>query len=163
MRAGLIAIALALAGCSGQKPEALVGAWRSRIAFSNGPFAAIKDLEFMYVFHADGTLTESSNYDASPPVPPAYGVWRKTEPARYEAHYEFYLTKPPASAGDLPNGWGPAGHGAFDETITVAADGRSFTSTLRYQGFDAAGQPTADKGEAKGAADRMTAGAPAKQ
>ena len=35
--------------------------------------AAMKNLEFMYVFDADGTMTESSNYDSFPPGPPAYG------------------------------------------------------------------------------------------
>ena len=38
-----------------------------------------KDLEFMYAFNVSGTMTESSNYDAAPPVPPAYGVWKKVE------------------------------------------------------------------------------------
>src|SRR5713101_6199191 len=50
--------------------DMLVGAWRGRVQFRAGPFAAVKDLEFMYVFNAGGTMTESSNYDASPPVPP---------------------------------------------------------------------------------------------
>ena len=37
----------------------------------------MKDLEFMYVFNVGGTMTASSNYDGAPPVPPAYGVWRR--------------------------------------------------------------------------------------
>ncbi len=49
--------------------------WRARSA---------KDLEFMYVFHADGTMTESSNYDAFPPGPPAYGVWRNSGRRQYD-------------------------------------------------------------------------------
>ena len=55
----------------------LVGEWRAPLQFTSGAFAPIKDLEFMYVFNQGGTMTESSNYDASPPVPPAYGIWRK--------------------------------------------------------------------------------------
>lgn len=53
--------------------DSLVGAWRSQIRFNGGSFAEIKDLQFMYVFNAGGTMTESSNYDGAPPVPPAYG------------------------------------------------------------------------------------------
>ena len=56
----------------------LVGAWRSHIRFSGGALAEVKDLEFMYVYNAGGTMTESSNYDRAPPVPPAYGVWKKS-------------------------------------------------------------------------------------
>jgi hypothetical protein len=55
----------------------LMGEWRAKLQFTSGAFAAVKDLEFMYVFNQGGTMTESSNYDASPPVPPAYGIWRK--------------------------------------------------------------------------------------
>src|SRR3954447_24153644 len=75
----------------------LMGEWRAQLQFSSGAFAPIKDLEFMYVFNQGGTLTESSNYDASPPVPPAYGIWRKTGDNKYELKYEFYVTKPPAA------------------------------------------------------------------
>src|SRR4051812_42743591 len=64
---------LFLVGCAGSEKQpvnpvaanALVGAWRSHVAFDSGAFANVKDLEFMYVFNAGGTMTESSNYDAS--------------------------------------------------------------------------------------------------
>jgi hypothetical protein len=51
-------------------------------------------------------MTESSNYDASPPVPPAYGVWRAVGDS-YEAKYVFYTTKSPASFDEVTkgNGW----------------------------------------------------------
>ena len=65
----------------------------------------------MYVFNLGGTMTESSNYDASPPVPPAYGIWRKVGPRQFEAKYEFYVTKPPAAFEEIAKGggWGPGG------------------------------------------------------
>src|SRR4051812_27699208 len=75
----------------------LQGEWRAKLQFTSGAFASIKDLEFMYAFNQGGTLTESSNYDASPPVPPAYGIWRKVGTKQFEAKYEFYVTKPPAA------------------------------------------------------------------
>src|SRR5688572_16652310 len=82
---------LVTAGCSpnpsvtSNSPSSLVGAWRSKLQFTSGAFAPIRDLEFLYVFNAGGTMTESSNYDGTPPVPPAYGVWRQTAPNEFEA------------------------------------------------------------------------------
>jgi hypothetical protein len=130
----------------------LVGEWRAQLQFSTGAFATIKDLEFMYVFSQGGTMTESSNYDASPPVPPAYGIWRKVGGREFEAKYEFYVTKAPAAFDEIVKGggWGPAGRGVFVERITVAEDGKSFTSKIKYDQFDAAGKPAEGGGEATG-------------
>src|SRR6185503_17373351 len=93
--------------------DSLVGAWRSQVLFSGGALAGMKDLEFMYVFNAGGTLTESSNYDGAPPVPPAYGVWRKVGPRRFEARYVFYSTRAPETFADIAKGggWPPSGRG----------------------------------------------------
>jgi hypothetical protein len=130
----------------------LLGEWRARLQFSSGAFASVKDLEFMYVFNQGGTMTESSNYDASPPVPPAYGIWRKVGGREFEAKYEFYVTKAPAAFEDISKGggWGPAGRGLFVERITLSADGRSFTSKIKYDQFDTAGKPAEGGGEATG-------------
>ncbi|HJW45440.1 MAG TPA: hypothetical protein VJ484_03020 [Lysobacter sp.] len=136
--------------------EALVGAWKSQVQFKSGAFASIQDLEFMYVFNAGGTLTESSNYDGVPPVPPAYGIWRRIGPNRFEARYEFYATKPPARLEELTTGggWQPAGRGVFIERIEMAPDSQSYTSTIRYSAFDAKGVPVEGGGEANGRAMR---------
>ena len=84
-----------LVACTQDRPverHGMVGAWRSSIAVKSGVLAEAKGLEFMYVFHNDGTMTESSNYDAAPPVPPAYGVWRTAGAGRIESTYEFFTT-----------------------------------------------------------------------
>jgi hypothetical protein len=130
----------------------LAGEWRAQLQFTSGAFASIKDLEFMYAFNQGGTMTESSNYDAFPPVPPAYGIWRKVGDNQFEAKYEFYVTKPPAAFDEIAKGggWGPAGRGVFVERITVAADGKSFTSKIKYDQFDTAGKPAEGGGEATG-------------
>lgn len=150
---------LAMAGCDitpAAKPPALLGAWRSSLQFETGAFAAVKDLEFMYVFNAGGTMTESSNYDSAPPVPPAYGVWREIGSNEFEAKYEYYATAPSDSEALLKGaGWLPAGRGVFTERITVAADGQTFTSTIHYDAFDSKGQPIEGGGEAKGRAIRI--------
>lgn len=150
---------MSVAGCAHSVAQAgpasspvLVGAWRSAIQFKSGAFASIKDLEFMYVFNSGGTLTESSNYDGAPPVPPAYGVWRSVGANEFEAKYEYYATKPPSRLEDLTTGggWLPSGRGVFVERIKVAAGGRSYVSTIRYEVFDPARKPVEGGGEAEG-------------
>jgi hypothetical protein len=136
----------------------LAGEWRAKLQFTSGAFAAIKDLEFMYVFNQGGTMTESSNYDASPPVPPAYGIWRRVGPKEFQAKYEFYVTRAPAAFGDIAKGggWAPAGRGVFMERITVSDDGKSFTSTITYEQFDTTGKPAEGGGEATGRGVKLT-------
>ena len=162
---GLIAL-LGLAGRSQPMPLAardkaaieLMGEWRAQLQFTSGAFASVKDLEFMYVFNQGGTMTESSNYDASPPVPPAYGIWRKVGDREFEAKYEFYVTKPPAKFEEISKGggWGLGGRGVFVERITVSADGKSFTSKIKYDQFDTAGKPAEGGGEATGRGVKLT-------
>ena len=130
----------------------LQGEWRAQLQFASGAFAPIKDLEFMYSFNQGGTMTESSNYDASPPVPPAYGIWRKVGDLEFEVKYEFYVTKAPAAFEEITKGggWGPAGRGVFVERITLSKDGKTFTSKIKYDQFDAAGKPAEGGGTATG-------------
>ena len=123
---------------SANEDNELVGAWKGKVQFKSGAFATLKDLEFMYVFNEGGTMTESSNYDGAPPVPPAYGIWRKTGDREFEARYEFYITKVPQSFDDITtsNGFPPAGYGVLIEKITLSEDGKSFKSTIKYDAFD---------------------------
>lgn len=153
--------AVILLGCNPapprqEAPPPIIGAWRSTLQFSSGAFASIKDLEFMYVFNQGGTLTESSNYDGAPPVPPAYGVWRAISATEFEAKYEFYVTAPaPPDAFKTGAGWLPSGRGIFTERITLAPDGKTFTSTITYEAFDARGQPADGGGTATAHAVRI--------
>ena len=115
---------------------ALVGEWRAELQFTSGAFAAVKDLEFMYAFNQGGTMTESSNYDASPPVPPAYGIWRKVSDREFEAKYEFYVTRAPGGFGEIAKGggWAPAGRGVFVERIKTMGDLRAKLPELNLSG-----------------------------
>ena len=130
----------------------LVGAWSAKIQFKEGPFAEVDDLEFMYVFNEGGTMTESSNYDAIPPVPPAYGIWRSIGGNTYEAKYRFFANREPDTSDHVAigSGWLPAGSGTLVETIVVASDSKSFTSTIHYEAFDKSGNRTAGGGNATG-------------
>jgi hypothetical protein len=135
----------------------LAGAWRARVTFRTGAFAAIRDLEFMYVFNAGGTLTESSNYDSAPPVPPAYGVWHKLGATQYEAKYTFFVTKPPGSFSEIAGGagWLPTGHGVLTERITLATDGNSYKSLIAYEPVGADGKTVEGGGVGEVSAVRM--------
>lgn len=153
-RPGLVVLVLAtLAGCarapSPAAPPALVGAWRGSVRFSGGVLGPVQDLEFLYVFNAGGTMTESSNYDEVPPVPPAYGEWRRSGTDRFEAKYTFFTTSPPSRPDSLVGGggWRPAGYGVLTEQIRMAPDGRSYESTIRLEMFDASGKPVMGDGE----------------
>jgi hypothetical protein len=135
----------------------LVGAWRSQVQFTSGAFAEVKDLELMYAFNAGGTMTESSNYDGSPPVPPAYGVWRKVAAGQYQAKYSFYVTRAPKAFEDIAKGggWSPGGIGVIVEKIALADDGKTYTSTLRVDIFDETGKLIESGSEAFGRGSRM--------
>jgi len=148
-------------GCQPGKPpatEGLVGAWRGSVQFTTGSFATTKDLEFMYVFNAGGTMTESSNYDSMPPVPPAYGGWKKVGDGKFEARYAYYWTKAPSSFDAIAKGggWSPGGHGVLTQKITLSPDGRAFDSSITLEVFDQQGKPTEPASQASGKGIRMT-------
>ena len=143
---------------AGAAHGSLAGAWRARMRFTSGAFVEMKDLEFSYVYNEGGTLTESSNYDAAPPVPPAYGIWRRTGANRFQSKYVFYITRAPASFQEITKGggWAPDGHGVFTEEITLGADGNSYTAQVSYVAFDGNGKPAEGGGEGTATGTRIT-------
>ena len=161
LSAGLLTVLLIiLFSCSEQKNpqiDNIVGAWKGKVQFKTGVYAEIKDFEFMWVFNAGGTMTESSNYDGVPPTPPAYGIWKKTGNKQYEARYEFYWNKVPASyeelarAGGFPN----AGYGVLSEKIILSEDEKSYSSIIKFNLFDQTGKQTVFNDEATAEANRM--------
>lgn len=156
----LCLVALGLGGCASAPTTtdlALVGGWRGHVQFESGAFAEVKDLEFLYAFNAGGTMTESSNYDGVPPVAPAYGIWRKVGDRTYEARYEYFWTKAPATFAEIAQGggWMPGGRGVLVQRITLSADGNRFDSTIQYTALDAQGKATAPVSEASAQGARM--------
>jgi len=147
----------AFAAESGKGGDSLVGAWRGRVQFTSGAFAETTNLEFMYAFNLGGTMTESSNYDAVPPVPPAYGVWRKVGLRKYEAKYQFFQSKAVATADELVKGggWGPDGYGILTQKVSLSADGNSFDSRITLELFDKDGKPVAGGGEGTATGQRV--------
>jgi len=163
----MLSALLFIAGCGNGQPwaagvpaerGALVGAWRSKVTFRTGALAEMKDLEFLHAYNAGGTMTESSNYDeAANSSPPAYGVWKQTDPRTFQTKYVFYTTKAPGPGDGAPSGndWWPAGRGELTETITLSDDGRTYTSTIKLAMFDKAGAPIDGGGEGAGAGTRI--------
>jgi hypothetical protein len=158
--AATLLASISMTGCrEGQKTTdaGLAGAWRGKVPGTSGWLAAMKDLEFMYVFNADGTMTESSNYDAFPPGPPAYGVWRKIGGRQYEAKYEVFLTKAVAIIDEISKGggWAPNGYGVLLQKVTLSEDGNAFESTITFDLFDQEGKPVEGGGKATGHGERI--------
>ena len=135
----------------------LVGAWQAKVQFKSGMLADWRNLQFMYAFNQGGTMTESSNYDGSPPGPPAYGVWRKTGARQFEARYEVFLTKSEKPLEEIAKGggWLPDGHGVLAEKITLSEDGKSFKSIIRWDAYDQAGKAVESNIEGTGEGRRM--------
>jgi hypothetical protein len=135
----------------------LAGSWRAKVQFKSGMLADWKNLEFMYAFNQGGTMTESSNYDGSPPGPPAYGVWRTTGSRQFEARYEVFLTKSAKPLEEIAKGggWLPDGYGILSEKITLSADGKSFKSIIRWDAIDQAGKVVESAIEGTGEGKRM--------
>jgi hypothetical protein len=126
------------------------------VQFDSGAFAAVKDFEFLYVFNEGGTMTESSNYDAAPPVPPAYGIWREVGPGEFEARYEFFSMAPSPPAEFMKGaGWLPAGRGILTERIKISGDGQTYTSTIRYEALGPRGEPAEGGGTGHVRAERI--------
>jgi hypothetical protein len=128
----------------------LTGEWRAKLQFKDGILASYKDLEFMYSFNAGGTLTESSNHDANPPVPPAYGIWRQTGAREFQAKYEFFITEAPPDFATIQTGggWKPTARGVFQETITLSPDRKTYIAQVKLNVFNPAGQPIEGGGQA---------------
>jgi hypothetical protein len=138
----LVATLLATVAVAQTGSQGLVGTWNSKVQFTNGAFKTVKDLEFLMVFNQGGTMVESSNYDAAPPVPPAYGIWRRTGTHRYEAKYIFYVTKAPKKFEEVSGGggWMPDGRGVLLEKIDMASNGKTYRSRLTMKLYGANGK-----------------------
>ena len=94
-------------------------------------------------------MTESSNYDAAPPGPPAYGIWKKTGPFQYEAKYLVFQTVADSIFNEIGKGggWVPDGYGVLTEKITLLPDGDSYDSALTFDIFDGEGKLTTKGGQ----------------
>jgi hypothetical protein len=164
------ALAMSVEGCSdavssavpqsttsatGSMPAQLIGAWRTKVQFKDGALSDLHDLEFMYSFNTGGTLTQSSNYDGTPPVPPGYGLWRQTGPRTFELRYAFYAPAKFIKSGRTA-AWVPSGRGLYSETLELSPDAGSYTSRIVYDLVDPKGTPIPGGGEGEASGTRTT-------
>ncbi len=133
----------------------LVGSWRTKVQFKEGALSDLHDLEFMYSFNEGGTLTQSSNYDGTPPVPPGYGLWRQTGPRTFELRYAFYAPAKFVKSGRKA-AWVPTGRGLYKETMEISADEKSYHSRIVYDLVDPKGAPIPGGGEGEASGIRTT-------
>jgi hypothetical protein len=70
---------------------------------------------------------------------------------------EVFLTKSAKPLEEIAKGggWLPDGHGVLTEKITQSADGKSFTSRIRWDMFDVAGKTVESGIEGTGEGRRM--------
>jgi hypothetical protein len=138
-------------------PNDLVGEWQAKLQFDKGILAPYKDLEFMYIFNAGGTLAEAGNHDSNAPIPPAYGIWRQTGPQEFDAKYEFYVTEPPKELSAIltGGGWKPVGRGILSEKIKLSKDGKTYVSKVHVDILTTDGKPMEGGGDATAFGEKL--------
>jgi hypothetical protein len=163
-RIAAVVVLLVCAACGGGKnaaprsaPPSLEGGWRSHVTFTSGPFKGVP-FQFLITYSAGGGMVESSNFDESPPVTPAYGSWGRTGANTFKNTYVFWTSKAVAPL-DATRGWTFSGSGILNEDITLTAAGDSYTSTISYQLYDTKDQPLAGQsGTGTSTASRIIVG-----
>lgn len=114
---------------SATAPDPIEGLWQSNVTLkdcaSAAPLGAFRGLS---LFNAGGTASADNN-QPSATKGTAMGTWRKTGSATYVVDLRFWRY---GSDGT------PAGQQRLTRTITLAADGKSLTSTITTQALDPA-------------------------
>lgn len=109
--------------------DPIEGLWQSNVTLrdcaSASSFGGFRGLT---TFSQGGTATADNN-QPSATKGVAMGTWRKTGVGAYVIDLRFWRYAPDGT---------PAGQQRLTRTITLAADGRSLTSTITTQALDAA-------------------------
>ncbi len=109
-------------------PDPIEGFWQSSVALkdcsSGAPFGGFRG---MSLFNQGGTAIADNN-QPSATKGTAMGTWKKSASGTYIVELRFWRYLPDGS---------PAGQQRLTRTITLAADGKSLTSTITTQSLDA--------------------------
>ena len=109
-------------------PDPIEGFWQSSVALkdcaSSVSFGGFRGLT---IFNSGGTASADNN-QPSATKGPAMGTWKKTADGSYTVDLRFWRYGPDGT---------PAGQQRLTRTITLAADGKSLTSTITTQALDA--------------------------
>ena len=108
-------------------PDPIEGLWQSNVTLRDcASGATIGGFKGLTIFNQGGTASADNN-QPSPTKGLALGVWRKTATGSYAIDLRFWRY--------LGDGT-PAGQQRLTRVITLAADGKSLTSTISTQALD---------------------------
>lgn len=132
------AMALLMQACGGSgdahaqaaaTPDPIEGFWQSSVSLKNcDSGAALGGFRGLTIFNAGGT-TNADNNQPAPTKGTAVGTWKKIASGSYTADFRFWRYGPDGLS---------TGQQRLTRTITLAADGKSLTSTIVTQSLDAA-------------------------
>ena len=109
-------------------PDPLEGFWQSSVSLkdctSGTSFGGFRGLS---IFNTGGTAS-ADNDQPSATKGPAMGTWKKSANGSYTVDLRFWRYGPDGT---------PAGQQRLTRIITLAADGKSLTSTITTQALDA--------------------------
>jgi hypothetical protein len=109
-------------------PDPIEGFWQSSVSLRDCTSgAALGGFRGLSLFNSGGTASADNN-QPSATKGPAMGTWKKTTNGTYTVELRFWRYGPDGT---------PTGQQRLTRTITVAADGKSLTSTITTQALDA--------------------------
>lgn len=126
----LIALSCAPAAlAAGEAGGALNGVWDSQVTLTDCNGNTLVSFEAYEMFHAGGTLTSTDN---TPPGQhgPGFGTWRRVSGRSYAAPFQFFNFNADGTF---------AGTQKITRTITLRADGNSYTSMVNFGTYDPSG------------------------
>ena len=106
--------------------DSLTGVWDSQVTLTDCNGNTLVSFEAHEMYHAGGTLTSTDN---TPPglQGPGFGTWKHAGRKTYTAPFQFFNFNADGSF---------AGTQKITRTITIAADGNSYTSVVNFGTYD---------------------------
>ena len=125
----LIVLSVAPATRAASGGADLTGVWDSQVTLTDCNGHTLVSFEAHEMFHAGGTLTSTDN---TPPTlqGPGSGTWKRTTQRSYSAPFQFFNFNADGTF---------AGTQKITRTITIAANGNSYTSVVNFGSYDPAG------------------------
>lgn len=122
----LLAMSLAPAVLAAPGGADLTGLWDSQVTLTDCNGHTLVSFEALEMFHTGGTLTSTDN---TPPglQGPGFGTWKRINQKSYSAPFQFFNFNADGSF---------AGTQKIMRTVTVAANGNSYTSVVSFESYD---------------------------
>lgn len=122
----LLTLSFAPAGLAAPGDGSLPGLWDSQVTLTDCNGNTLVSFEAYELFHAGGTLTSTDN---TPPgrQGPGFGTWERAGRGKFSAPFQFFNFGTDGSF---------VGTQKITRTITLGADGNSYTSVVNFGSFD---------------------------